>query len=70
MVARRSLYGATSTSATAAAVTPAEVGSPWGNASRRRGKRLTVPISFAPWYAPSNFKTRGRPVNARASRTA
>ena len=57
-------------SATAPAVTPAEVGSPSGKGRSSRGKRLTVPTSLAPWYAPSNLRTRGRPVNARASRTA
>jgi hypothetical protein len=69
-VVSSSLKGATSTSATALDGSPAEVGSPRGKSSSRLGKRLTVPISLAPWYAPSNFSRRGRPVNARASRTA
>jgi hypothetical protein len=72
--ASASFHGSTTTCLSTAGGMPSDQATGLG---RRRlpavlgsGVTLTITQSWVPWKAPSNFAIFGRPVNARASRTA
>ena len=72
--ASRSLNGTLTIQSVVPGISPlvwgTDTGRSRGPASSCDGKTLTISASWCPWYVPSIFTTRSRPVDARMIRTA